>query len=312
MISTTLSSSFRSTRYRYYYGVLVLALIFLLAINSSSIRKSSNNNESTYSKSSSSVSAMSTASAAASAVVTPSSKYRGALIFLHGLGDSPSGWSNLEHSLCKIKPRLDPTQIKYVFPPAPTQSLTINGGARMPGWFDLYDWPIGVGSKDDRLGLMKSIQQIQKEVKKLNDEDNIPSNKIVIGGFSQGGAVALLTCYHKEEDQDQVQQKYAGCVGLSAWLTLPKEVVDSSSSSSSSSSNDVRTEIPLFWGHGTYDDKVLFEQQQFGVEKLTNEFGLPYNLITSTQYPMGHESCQKETNDLAEFLDSVFFQEREW
>mmetsp|Transcript_47993 Transcript_47993/g.55388 ORF Transcript_47993/g.55388 Transcript_47993/m.55388 type:complete len:311 (-) Transcript_47993:1088-2020(-) len=299
MISTALSSSFRSTRYRYCYGVLVLALLFFLAINSSSIRKSSNNNESTYSKSSSSVSAMSTTSA--------SSKYRGALIFLHGLGDSPSGWSNLEHSLCKIKPRLDPTQIKYVFPPAPTQSLTINGGARMPGWFDLYDWPIGVGSKDDRLGLMKSIQQIQKEVKKLNDEDNIPSNKIVIGGFSQGGAVALLTCYHKEEDQDQVQQKYAGCVGLSAWLTLPKEVVDSSSSSSSSSSNDVRTEIPLFWGHGTYDDKVLFEQQQFGIEKLTNEFGLPYNLLTSTQYPMGHESCQKETFDLAEFLDSVFF-----
>mmetsp|Transcript_30727 Transcript_30727/g.34501 ORF Transcript_30727/g.34501 Transcript_30727/m.34501 type:complete len:312 (+) Transcript_30727:116-1051(+) len=298
MISTTLSSSFRSTRYRYYYGVLVLALLFLLTINSSNIRKSSNKNESTYSKSSSSVSAMSTTSA--------SSKYRGALIFLHGLGDSPSGWSNLEHSLCKIKPRLDPTQIKYVFPPAPTQSLTINGGARMPGWFDLYDWPIGVGSKDDRLGLMKSIQQIQKEVKKLNDEDNIPSNKIVIGGFSQGGAVALLTCYHKEEDQDQVQHKYAGCVGLSAWLTLPKEVVDSSSSSSSSS-NDVRTEIPLFWGHGTYDDKVLFEQQQFGIEKLTNEFGLPYNLITSTQYPMGHESCQKETINLAEFLDSVLF-----
>jgi len=298
MISTSLSCSSSSSiaRYRYYYGVLVLVVIFLLAINTGSIRSSS------IGGIVQSVSAMSTTTAA-----TTSSKYRGALIFLHGLGDTPSGWSQLEHSLCKIKPRLDPTQIKYVFPPAPTQSLTINGGAQMPGWFDLYDWPIGVGSQDDRDGLMKSIQQIQSVVTKLNVEDNIPSNKIVIGGFSQGGAVALLTCYHKaqEQEQVQVQHKFAGCVGLSAWLTLPKEVVDSSSSSSND--DDVRKEIPLFWGHGTYDDKVLFEQQQFGIEKLTNEFGLPYNKITSTQYPMGHESCQKETKDLAEFVDRVLF-----
>lgn len=224
---------------------------------------------------------------------------------MHGLGDTPSGWSSLEYSLQKIKPRLSPDEIKYVFPPAPTdQAITINGGARMPGWFDLYDWPIGVGSKDDPSGLQRSVAQIQTEIKRLNTEFNIPSNKIVIGGFSQGGAVALLACYHQFRDGDEYE-KLAGCVGLSAWLTLPDDVVKSVANKN----DDPRKSIPLFWGHGTYDDKVLFEQQKFGLEKLTNEYGLSHQIVSSTQYPMGHQSCQQETVDLAEFLDRVFFTE---
>ncbi|OEU09166.1 Phospholipase/carboxylesterase [Fragilariopsis cylindrus CCMP1102] len=260
-----------------------------------------------------------TANAAAKAAASSSSsKYNGALIFLHGLGDTPSGWSHLQNSLQVIKPRLNSNSIKYVFPPAPIdQSITINGGATMPGWFDLYDWPIGVGSKDDRPGLMRSIKQIQTEVNKLINVDNIPANKIVIGGFSQGGAVALLACYGKNDNEEdgkmQMQpRKFAGCVGLSAWLTLPKEVIESGNGSTKEVNNDdVRKSIPLFWGHGTYDDKVLFEQQQFGIEALTNEFGLSYDKITSTQYPMGHESCSQEMNHLAEFLDTVLFDNEE-
>ena len=171
----------------------------------------------------------------------------------------------------------------------------------MPGWFDLYDWPIGVGSKDDPTGLMKGVEQIEKEVTKLQEDHGIPPEKIVIGGFSQGGAVALLACYH--QNKAAVGKRYAGCAGLSAWLTLPEEVVKEGTDKK----EDPRLSIPLFWGHGTYDDKVLFEQQKFGIEKLTNEFGLAYNKITQTQYPMGHQSCEQETIDLAEFIDNALF-----
>ena len=87
---------------------------------------------------------------------------------------------------------------------------------KMPGWFDLYDWPIAVGSQDDKEGLMAGIKTIENEVSKLN-EQGIPSEKIVLGGFSQGGAVALLAAYKS-------QRRYAGCAGLSAWLTLPQEL----------------------------------------------------------------------------------------
>jgi len=229
--------------------------------------------------------------------MTSKASHRGALIFLHGLGDTPRGWSNLEYSLPRLKPNLG--NIKYVFPAAPTIPITINGGMSMPGWFDLFDWPIGVGSKDDPTGLMKGIEQIEKEVTKLQEEHGIPPNKIVIGGFSQGGAVALLACYHQNKAAEG--KRFAGCAGLSAWLTLPEEVVKEGTK------KDPRLEIPLFWGHGTYDDKVLFEQQKFGIEKLTNEFGLDYGKITQTQYPMGHQSCEQETEDLADFLDSVLF-----
>jgi lysophospholipase-2 len=259
---------------------------FFLASIFGSIQTNNNNNRHTL------VSAMSTPKAA-------SSSYRGALIFLHGLGDTPSGWKSLEQSLPRLKPNLDSSNVKYVFPAAPTIPITINGGMTMPGWFDLFDWPIGVGSKDDPTGLMRSMEQIETEITKL-EEIGIPSHKIVIGGFSQGGAVALLSVYHQKKAENG--KKFAGCAGLSAWLTLPEEVVQEGTKK-----DDPRQNIPLFWGHGTYDDKVLFEQQKFGIEKLTNEFGLDYKHVTNAQYPMGHESCGQETKDLAEFIDNALF-----
>jgi predicted esterase len=74
----------------------------------------------------------------------------------------------------------------------------------MSGWFDLYDWPIKVGAKDDPDGLAAGVETVEQHVKALNDM-GIPSDKIVVAGFSQGGAVALLTAY-------QSKTRYAGCV----------------------------------------------------------------------------------------------------
>lgn len=219
----------------------------------------------------------------AAAAMTTTSK--GALIFLHGLGDTPAGWSQLQSMLPSMKPRLK--EITYVFPPAPTIGITINGGAQMPGWFDLYDWPIAVGSKDDKEGLLKAVAQIEDEVSKLG-EKGIPPSKIVVGGFSQGGAIALLTAYRRKEGES-----FAGCAGLSAWLTMPEELKVS----------DTAKKTPLFWGHGRFDDKVLFPQQAFGVEKLSNE-GVD---VVPQAYDMGHSSHPDEMEYLAEFVDNCLF-----
>jgi lysophospholipase II len=183
--------------------------------------------------------------------MTSSSSQRGALIFLHGLGDSPAGWSDLERSLPELQPRL--ASLEYVFPAAPTIPIAINGGARMPGWFDLYDWPIEVGAQDDPVGLAAGVKTVEQHVKELNDK-GIANDKIVVGGFSQGGAVALLAAY-------QSKTRYAGCVGLSAWLTLPEQL----------NVSDEARKTPLYWGHGTFDDKVVFAQQSFGVGKLREQ-----------------------------------------
>ncbi|KAL3915241.1 MAG: hypothetical protein SGILL_005743 [Bacillariaceae sp.] len=213
------------------------------------------------------------------------SSKKGALIFLHGLGDTPAGWSSLEQMLPSIRPNLK--DIEYVFPHAPTIPITINGGATMPGWFDLYDWPIAVGSKDDKDGLLRGIQQIEDEVQKLN-ANGIPTSKIVVGGFSQGGAVSLLSCYKRSIEP------FAGCAALSAWLTLVDDIEVSEKAKQS----------PLFWAHGRMDDKVLYEQQAFGVAKLKSH-GI--DVIIDKAYGMGHSSHPEEIEDLADFLDKTLF-----
>lgn len=62
----------------------------------------------------------------------------------------------------------------------------------MPGWFDVFDWPIGLDAKDDPKGLAQSVRSVEKIVKQLEEEEGIHPSRVVIGGFSQGGAVALM------------------------------------------------------------------------------------------------------------------------
>lgn len=214
------------------------------------------------------------------------------LIFLHGLGDTPLGWSGIEDALPELEPQL--SQVEYVFPPAPTIPISINGGATMPGWFDLYDWPIGVGVKDDREGKLKGVEQIEECIAKL-EEKGIPRSKIVVGGFSQGGAIALLTAYHSDA-QSPARKPLAGCASLSGWLTLTQE----------EGYKTVNTETPLFWAHGQFDDKVLFEQQAHGVNLLTGT-GVS---VQAENYPMGHSSHPDEMQAFAKFLTATLFDEK--
>jgi len=176
---------------------------------------------------------------------------KSAVIFLYGLGDSPAGWSSLEDTLPQLRPKLQ--SINYVFPPAPTVGLTINGGMQMPGWFDLYDWPIGISAKDDREGKLAAVAQIEEAVEKLHREEGISPSRIVVGGFSQGGAVALLAAYHRRTEG---KTPFAGCICLSGWLTLREELVVT---------EDVAKATPLIWGHGQFDDKVLFSSRLMGL-----------------------------------------------
>lgn len=208
-----------------------------------------------------------------------------ALIFLHGLGDTPAGWSSLEYTLPSLKKNLQ--QLTYVFPPAPMTAITINGGMTMPGWFDIFDWPIAVGSTDDEEGILTSVRQVEAEVEKLH-QNGIPNSRIVLGGFSQGGAIALHAAYAAKNSEP-----YAACVCLSGWLTLPDRI----------KAQETSKTPPLFWGHGRFDDKVLFPQQAFGVEQLQNK-GIS---VDSSDYGVGHSADPEEISRLADFLDEVLY-----
>lgn len=172
----------------------------------------------------------------------------------------------------------------------------------MPGWFDLYDWPVTVGAKDDRPRMLKvGVAAIQAAVDTLVHDTGLSASSIVVGGFSQGGAIALLAAYHPTSGVKVAESSsLAGCASLSGWLTLIDDFIPSASGA-----KPAEVTTPLFWGHGTGDDNVLFDHQAYGVVKL-RAFGV--KSIEAKSYDrMGHTSDPDELAELANFVDRVIF-----
>jgi len=105
--------------------------------------------------------------ASLSTAATTTCAMKAGVVFLHGLGDTPAGWSDLKYQLGAQKASLKSPDISWVFPAAPTIAITINGGATMPGWFDLFDWPVGTDARDDRDMVLKGVAAVAAAVAKL-------------------------------------------------------------------------------------------------------------------------------------------------
>jgi predicted esterase len=177
------------------------------------------------------------------------------------------------------------SHIKWVFPDAPEQPVKCNGGVEMPSWFDLDAIPVTPDAWDDTTGLSSTVTQIHAMVDKLEREDSIPSERIMIGGFSQGGCASLLaalTC----------DRKLAGTVCFSGWLARSDEYPDLAQNK----------DTPIFWGHGDEDDKVLYSTACKGRDKLLDVMTTE-DLLTFKMYPgEGHCSNSAEERDLCQWL----------
>lgn len=165
------------------------------------------------------------------------------------------------------------------------------------GWFDVFDWPIGIDAKDDPKGLAMSVKRVEEIVNELKVEEGIDPSRVILGGFSQGGAVALTAAYNRRR---KGATPFAGCVVMSGWLPL-KDYLDVS--------EEIAHATPLFWAHGQQDEKILFEQQVYGVDKL-DSLGVD---VTAHSYPVGHESTStwEEIEDMAKFIESVLCRKTE-
>ncbi|KAH8069916.1 acyl-protein thioesterase [Aureococcus anophagefferens] len=190
------------------------------------------------------------------AAATTATCQKAGVIFLHGLGDTPAGWSDIKHQMAQLNPKLASPEITWDFPAAPVIPISVNGGATMPGWFDLYDWPIDVTAPDDPAGTMRAVETIRGAIAKL-EAAGVPTERIVVGGFSQGGAIALNTAYRHPA-------KLGGCVALSGWLNMKADFAEGKEFPTEASKA-----TPCLWGHGAMDDKVLFPHQKIGVDLLT-------------------------------------------
>lgn len=220
-------------------------------------------------------------------VVDAVSKHTATIIFSHGLGDTAAGWYPVARELSsQFK------HVKWILPTAPNQPVTINNGHAMPSWFDIksLDPPLerapSAGTEDEA-GMLKSVKRISDLISG-EVESGIDSTRIVVGGFSQGAVISLLTGITSE-------RKLGGLVSLSGFLGLSSKV--------SAMQTDHARKLPLFWGHGNADPVVRYEWGQQSVNQLK---ALGFKDIEFKTYPgMGHSLCDQEQNDLVTFLHKI-------
>jgi len=197
-------------------------------------------------------------------------------IFLHGLGDTGHGWSDVASSM--------PFEgVKWIFPTAPTIPITLNGGMRMTGWYDINDLSID-NIKDDRAQTLASTEYVQGLIKAEIDR-GVAADRIVVGGFSQGGVIALQTALRFPE-------RLAGAVGMSTYLALREDFPDAMSVHAK--------DLPVFLAHGTADQVLKYEYGEATAAKL-DELGLA-RVDFKTYRGMAHSACQEELQHLAAFI----------
>ena len=201
------------------------------------------------------------------------------VIWMHGLGADCNDFA-------PIVPLLERPKTKFVFPSAPKIPVTINFGYVMPAWYDILsmDWD-GNDERESREGILKSASII-KSIILREMELGINSDRIVIAGFSQGGAMALhVGLTHPS--------KLAGIMVLSGYLVLQETTTTERSESNS--------ETPLLFCHGTYDPTVPFSHGKKAFDFSNNS----NNSTLFCEYPMGHEVCMPEIEQIRDWLSMI-------
>lgn len=208
------------------------------------------------------------------------SKINASVIWLHGLGADG-------HDFSPIAEQLSLPNIRFILPHAPSMPVTINNGYMMPAWYDLYG--LTPGSQEDEEGIRASQNYINSLIK-IEIDKGIPPSRIVLAGFSQGGAIALHTAL-------RYPQKLAGVLALSTYLPLKSKL--------NTEALAANADTPIFMAHGIYDDVISLETSKVSLNLLQNR-QIP---VTWHQYGMAHSVCIEEIDDIRNFLQQVLQQD---
>ncbi|HEY7820058.1 MAG TPA: dienelactone hydrolase family protein [Vicinamibacteria bacterium] len=208
--------------------------------------------------------------------IDPPGSPSASVIWLHGLGADG-------HDFEPIVPELhlpEGARVRFVFPHAPMRPVTINGGYVMRAWYDIktLDLERHVAEED----LETSRRQLEAWIQHERSS-GVPYERIVVAGFSQGGAIALYTGLPFEE-------RLGGIVALSCYHPLPHRIQEAS--------RKMNAGIPIFMAHGTYDPVVPLALAETTV-KFLREAGYEPQWRT---YSMPHSVSPAEISDLGRFL----------
>jgi phospholipase/carboxylesterase len=196
------------------------------------------------------------------------------ILLMHGLGADGNDFVPIanEMDLSAVGP------VRFVFPNAPVMPVTINGGYRMPAWYDI----LGPGQPEDEAGLRRSQAAIEALI--ANEKARgIPSHRIVVAGFSQGCAMTFMTALRHPE-------RLAGIVGLSGYLPLAGTVA--------AERNPANQKTPIFQAHGLRDGVIPIARAAASRDALS---ALGYN-VEWHEYAMEHSVCMEEIADLNRYL----------
>jgi phospholipase/carboxylesterase len=218
-------------------------------------------------------------------IIEPQERADAAVILLHGLGADGHDFESL---VPELRMPASPS-LRWIFPHAPVRAVTINGGLPMRAWYDII--AIDPNAPEDEAGIRKSARLIDALIKRER-ELGIMASRIIVAGFSQGGAMALFAALRWPE-------RLCGLVALSCYLPLPAAL-----SSEAAAANST---VPVFLAHGTMDPVVPFSFGESSREVL-RESG---HEVSWHAYQMQHEVCQQELADLREWILHVFLGENQ-
>jgi phospholipase/carboxylesterase len=201
-----------------------------------------------------------------------------AVLWLHGLGADG-------HDFEPVVPQLGlarELRVRFVFPHAPVRPVSLNMGMRMRAWYDIVQ--LG-GGREDEAGIRASQAQLEALIARERGR-GVAAQRIVLAGFSQGGAIALHTGLRHAE-------RLAGVLALSAYLPLAGSVAAERSAGSAG--------VPLFMAHGRFDDIVPIDRARQSRAALE---GLGCK-VEWREYAMAHAVCGDEIADIAAWLRAV-------
>ena len=200
----------------------------------------------------------------------------GSVIWLHGLGADG-------HDFEPIVPELHlSVPLRFVFPHAPVRPVTINGGMSMRAWYDIVSFDAEGRADADGVRASTALLEalIEREVAR-----GIPAERIVIAGFSQGGAIAINAAMH-------ARRKLAGLMALSTYIAVPGAAVDGAG----------HRDLPVFMAHGTFDPVLPLAWGRSSAEHLrASGYEVEWH-----EYPMAHAVCMEEIRDIRAWLLSVY------
>ncbi len=210
--------------------------------------------------------------------VNPARPAKASVICLHGLGADG-------HDLAPLAAQLvTPEQaVRFVFPHAPQRAITRSDGYVMRAWYDVYGPDLA--ERFDEAGIRASERQVRALVER-EIQAGIAARRIVVMGFSQGGAMALHAGLRYPE-------RLGGIVALSTYLLMPDSVREEA--------HPANADVPIMMTHGTLDDVIPLARGEAARAKL-QELGYQ---VQWRVYPMLHSLCAPEIEDLAEWLKNL-------